>query len=89
MTDTPQLTRLIKYVSVGDDAVMSIPDRASYKDGGPEWVARYGDIESNRYAIAGLLQSYAYLLSPEISLTEARRRLTIMRGAFVSTEAQG
>lgn len=79
--------RIMKYVEVGDGAVMTIPDRRSYADGGPEWVSRYGDIAFYRYAIASLLESYAYLLSPEINLAEARRRLGVMRNSFMANAA--
>lgn len=81
MADKPQLDRICKTVDVGG-AIMSIPDRASYADGGPEWVARYGDVESYRFAFANLLSSYSYLLSSDINLAEARRRLALMRNAF-------
>lgn len=77
-----KLRDIYRYVDVGDDAVMLIPERASFKDGGPEWIARYGDIVAYRYIIASLIESYTYLLSPEINLAEARRRLALMRNSF-------
>lgn len=54
-------------------------DPLSFEDGGPEWVMRYGDPESIRYTVASLLESYDYLLSGAINMTEATRRLRIMR----------
>lgn len=84
MAEKPQLNRICKDVDVGG-AVMSIPNPASYADGGPEWIARYGDVESYRFAFAGLLASYTYLLSSDINLAEARRRLALMRNAFRET----
>ena len=72
---------MITYVECGDGAVMSIIDPRSFEDGGPEWVMRYGDPESIRYTIAGLLSSYDYLLSDNINMAEATRRLRLMRAA--------
>lgn len=68
-------------VSMGGGAVVSIINPLSFANGGPEWVCRYGNVESIRYAIAGLLESYDYLLSGNINMTEATRRLRIMRAA--------
>ncbi len=67
------------HVPVGDGAVMDIIDPRSFEDGGPEWVMRYGNPESIRYSVATLLSSYDYLLSGEITMTEATKRLRIMR----------
>jgi len=66
-------------VSMGGGAVSSIINPQSFDDGGPEWVMRYGDPESIRYAVAGLLESFDYLLSDSIDMSEATRRLRIMR----------
>ena len=60
---------------------MDIIDPRSFEDGGPEWVMRYGKPESIRYAVASLLDSYDYLLSGEINITEATRRLRLLRSA--------
>lgn len=68
-------------VSMGGGAVSSIINPQSFDDGGPEWVMRYGDPESIRYAVAGLLESFDYLLSGNINMSEATRRLRIMRAA--------
>lgn len=69
------------HVNVGDGAVMSIINPASFENGGPEWVMRYGNPEGIRFAVAGLLESYDYLLSGEINAAEATRRLRLMRNA--------
>ena len=61
------------------EAVMDIADPRSFEDGGLEWVMRYGDVESIRYTVASLLSSYDYLLSGEITMKEATRRLRVMR----------
>jgi hypothetical protein len=68
-------------VSIGDGAYMSIINPQSFEDGGPGWVMRYGDPAGIRYAVASLLDSYDYLLSGHISMTEATRRLRLMRKA--------
>lgn len=68
-------------VEVGEGATMSITDPLAYKDGGPEWISRYGNIELHRYQIASMIESYDYLLSDLINMTEAVRRLRIMRAA--------
>jgi hypothetical protein len=48
---------------------------------GPEWVMRYGDPECIRFSVASLLASYDYLLSGEINMVEATRRLRLLRAA--------
>lgn len=68
-------------VEVGDGATMCITDPLAYEDGGPEWISRYGNIELHRYQIASMIESYDYLLSDLINMTEAVRRLRIMRAA--------
>jgi hypothetical protein len=68
-------------VPVGDGAFMSIVNPRSFEDGGPEWVCRYGNVESIRYKLAALIESYDYFLSGEISMKEATRRLRLMRAA--------
>jgi hypothetical protein len=72
---------MTQHVDCGDGAVMEIIDPRSFYDGGPEWVMRYGDPLSIRYTVAALLESYDYLLSGEINMTEAVRRLRILRQA--------
>ncbi|WP_293811331.1 hypothetical protein [uncultured Bosea sp.] len=68
-------------VSLGDGAFTSIINPRSFEEGGPEWVMRYGNPESIRYAVAGLLESYDYLLGSHLSMREATRRLRLMRAA--------
>lgn len=69
------------HVSVGGGAIHNIIDPTCFEDGGPEWVCRYGDVESIRYSVASLLESYDYLVSGQISSEEAIRRLRILRAA--------
>lgn len=68
-------------VQCGNDAIMDIIDPRSFEHGGPEWVMRYGNPESIRYTVASLLESYDYLLSDNINMAEATRRLRLMRAA--------
>ena len=66
-------------VIVGDNAAMTIVNPQSFSDGGAEWVMRYGDPVSIRYTVASLISSYDYLLSDNINMKEATRRLRLMR----------
>lgn len=68
-------------VSLGDGAFATIVNPQSFKEGGPEWVMRYGNPVSIRYSVAGLLESYDYLLGSHLSMGEATRRLRLMRAA--------
>lgn len=71
---------MVIHVPVEDgSAWVDISDPRSFEDGGPEWVCRYGNIESIRYTVASLLASYDYLLSGQITVAEATDRLRIMR----------
>ena len=68
-------------VPVGDGALMTIPNPRSFDAGGPEWTCRYGNVEAIRYTVASLLSSYDHLLSGNINMTEAIKRLRMMRAA--------
>lgn len=68
-------------LACGDGAYMTFTNPASFGDGGPEWVMRYGNVESIRYTVASLISSYDYLLSGNISTKEATRRLRLLRAA--------
>ena len=70
---------LTAEVSVGDGAVMDIINPQSFADGRPEWRMRFGDPLTIRYEVATLLSSYDALLSDDINMTEATRRLRLMR----------
>ena len=72
---------LTAEVHLGGGAVATIINPQSFAEGGPEWVMRYGDPMSIRYAVASLLESYDGLLSGEITTTDAIARLRIMRNA--------
>lgn len=78
-------------VNLGDGAFSTIINPQSFADGGPEWTMRYGNPESIRYSVASLLESYDYLLSGNINVTEAIRRLRLLRAgraALSSSEVQ-
>ena len=80
---------LTANVIIGGGAVMSIINPMSFEDGGPEWRMRYGDPIGIRYAVAGLLESYDYLLSSNLTADEAIRRLRIMRRARAALAGKG
>lgn len=71
--------RLTLSVDVGGGAVMTILNPASFEDGGLGWQLRYGSPEAVRFVAASVVESYDYLLSSEITTTEAIRRLRAMR----------
>lgn len=70
---------LTAQVVLGGGAVSTIINPQSFEDGGPGWRCRYGDVEGIRYTAASLLESYDYLLSDAINMTEAIRRLRLLR----------
>ncbi len=70
---------MTREVHVGDGAYMSIVN--PWHDSGVEWQLRYGAADTVRYSAASLISSYDYLLSSEITMAEATRRLRIMRQA--------
>jgi hypothetical protein len=68
---------MTREVHVGDSAYMSIVN--PWQDSGIEWQLRYGAAEAVRYCAASLIASYDYLLSSDITMTEATQRLRILR----------
>ena len=75
------MTLQVQVETPEDPAWMTIINPRSFKDGGPEWVMRYGNPESIRYSVASLLASYDYLLSGNINMKKATARLRLMRKA--------
>ena len=69
--------KLVSYVYTGGGAQMSFPIPSD--EDGLEWIMRYGDPASVRYVAASVIESYDYLLSGNITTTEAIRRLRILR----------
>lgn len=83
-TDEPRMSPcgpLVRLVQVGHGAVMSVLDPTSFADGGLEWRLRYGDPASVGLVAACVVSDYDFLTSDEITLTEATRRLRILRRA--------
>lgn len=72
---------LTAHVFVGGGAVHSICNPQSFTDGGMVWRLTYADAGSLRHAAASLIESYDYLLSGNINMTEATRRLRLLRSA--------
>lgn len=68
---------------------MSIVNPMSLAYGGVEWRLRYDDPEEVRYVAASLIESYDYLLSSDINMTEAIRRLRLMRAARRQSSENG
>lgn len=68
-------------VYFGDGAVGTIANPQIYADGGPAWQMTWGNPMAIRYSVASLLESYDYLLSGNINMAEATRRLRLMRAA--------
>lgn len=68
-------------VDHGDGAVSFIPDPLACADGGLEWRLRYGDPRAVRFIAATVVASFDYLLSDDINMVEATRRLRQMRAS--------
>lgn len=66
-------------VHVGEDAYMTIVN--PWCENNIEWQLRYGNPETVRYVAASLLDTFDYLLSGNINMAEATRRLRLMRQA--------
>lgn len=71
--------KLTAEINCGDGAFMTIVDPRSFEDGGIGWKLRYGNPDDVRYTAASLIDSYDYLLSGEITMREAIRRLRLLR----------
>lgn len=69
----------VARASYGDDWHMTLKDPTA--ETGLVWIMRYGNVESVRYTVASILESYDYLLSGDITHAEAVKRLRMLRGA--------
>ena len=69
-------------VDCGDGASMAIQDPRSFADGGLVWRLTYGDVQSIKYSAASVIESYTYLIGPNITQAEAIRRLKLLRAAY-------
>ena len=80
MIDAQNTHRYVTQVPTGGNAVMSIVNPMA--DPHIEWSLRYADnLASSRFSAASLVESYDYLLSQNINMTEATRRLRLLRAA--------
>lgn len=72
-------------VQTGGGSVMFV----SRPDADPhlEWSLRYGSPDAVRFQAAAVVESFDYLLSDNINMTEATRRLRLLRAAIA--RAQG
>jgi hypothetical protein len=73
---------LVVQVDHGGGAWGSISDPSQFADGGLEWCLRYAPEASNcRLQAASVVATFDYLLSDNITMKEATRRLRQMRKA--------
>jgi hypothetical protein len=81
----PRIVGPTLMVPTGGDAVMTV----SLPNADPhlEWSLRYGSPEVVRYLAASVIESFDYLLSSHINMTEATRRLRVLRAAVRKTPA--
>ena len=73
---------LTASIAYGGGAFGTIPNPQSYADGGPVWRMTWGDPIGIRYSVASLLETFDYLLSSGVNMTEATRRLRLMRNGY-------
>jgi hypothetical protein len=71
---------LTQQVDHGNGAGGSIPDVKAQEDGGLEWCLRYAHkVEGVNFQAASVVGTFDYLLSDQINMTEATKRLRQMR----------
>jgi hypothetical protein len=79
----PRIVGSTIMVPTGGNAVMTVPNPDA--DPHVEWLLRYSrdlnDPKAGRFSAAEVVASFAYLLSNQITMTEATRRLRVMRQA--------
>lgn len=66
-------------VPIGTTGVMTVSTPGA--DPHLEWSLRYGSPEAVRFQAASVVESFDYLLSSNINMTEATRRLRVLRAA--------
>ena len=69
----------VAHASYGNDWHMSFKDPTA--ETGLVWIMTWGNVESVRYTVASILESYDHLLSGYITHAEAAKRLRMLRGA--------
>ena len=72
---------MIAIVSMGEGALMEIPNPQAGHHGSIGWTMTYGNAQAVRLAARGLIESFDYLLSGSLSMKEATHRLRLLRNA--------
>lgn len=75
----PRIVGPTILVPTGGNGVMTVSLPGA--DPHLEWSLRYGSPEAVRFIAASVVESFDYLLSSNINMTEATRRLRILRRA--------
>ena len=74
------MRNLTQFINHGDGAAGSIPDVLAKKDGGLEWCLRYAHQHHNTHMqAAAVVSTFDSILSDEMTMKEATRRLRQMR----------
>tara|TARA_B100002003_G_scaffold198147_1_gene188737 strand:- start:2983 stop:3282 length:300 start_codon:yes stop_codon:yes gene_type:complete len=82
MTRAETLRALTMQVDHGGGAFGTMPDPAAFADGGLGWCLTYATQHHNCHLqAASVVDTFDYLLSENINMTEATRRLRQMRAA--------
>lgn len=79
----PRIIGPTLMVTTGGNAVMTVSLPGA--DPHLEWSLRYGDPVAVRFLAASVIESFDYLLSSNINMTEATRRLRVLRAAVRET----
>lgn len=78
--DKPRIVGPTLMVPTGGAAVMTVALPGA--DPHLEWSLRYGSPEAVRFLAASVIESFDYLLSSNVNMTEATRRLRVLRAAL-------
>lgn len=73
---------LTLHINHGGGASGTIPNPQCYADGGVVWQLNYGNCEQARWPAASIIDTFSYLISTEINMKEATRRLAQFRRAY-------
>lgn len=69
-------------VEHGGGAYGTIPNPQSYANGGVVWRLTYGNYEQARWPATSIIDTFSALISPEINMKEATRRLAQFRRSY-------
>jgi hypothetical protein len=75
----PRIVGPTLLVPTGGTSVMTVSTPGA--DPHLEWSLRYGSPEAVRFHAASMVESFDYLLSSNINMAEATRRLRVLRAA--------